>query len=76
MVKIAGRRYRSLATTEWHHVPDLMSRAVNQMNDALNQRLQGDGAQAQPARVHQQEHRGVEPDQDLRRERCPAGPRI
>lgn len=34
MAKIAGRRYRSLATTEWHHVPDLMSRAVMHLDSA------------------------------------------
>ena len=34
MAKIAGRRYRSLATTEWRHVPDLMSRAVMHLDSA------------------------------------------
>ena len=34
MAKIAGRRYRSLATTEWHSVPDLMSRAVMHLDSA------------------------------------------
>ena len=34
MAKIAGRRYRSLATTEWHHVPGLMSRAVMHLDSA------------------------------------------
>jgi aminoglycoside phosphotransferase (APT) family kinase protein len=34
MAKIAGRRYRSLATTEWHDVPELMSRAVMHLDSA------------------------------------------
>jgi aminoglycoside phosphotransferase (APT) family kinase protein len=34
MAKIAGRRYRSLASTEWHSVPDLMSRAVMHLDSA------------------------------------------
>jgi aminoglycoside phosphotransferase (APT) family kinase protein len=34
MAKIAGRRYRSLATTEWHSVPGLLSRAVMHLDSA------------------------------------------
>ncbi len=32
MAKIAGRRFRSLATSEWHHVPALLSRAVARLD--------------------------------------------
>jgi aminoglycoside phosphotransferase (APT) family kinase protein len=34
MAKIAGRRYRSLATTEWHDVPGLLGRAVMHLDSA------------------------------------------
>jgi len=34
MAKIAGRRYRSLATTEWPSVPDLLGRAVMHVDSA------------------------------------------
>jgi aminoglycoside phosphotransferase (APT) family kinase protein len=34
MAKIAGRRYRNLATAEWHQLPGLLSRAVMHLDSA------------------------------------------